>query len=253
MRKKVLSLFVVFAMLFSLLPATALAAEEDYVAQVGEIQYTDIQEAIKAAAPSGTVELLSNVVVDEWVMFAESLSISNGDIITLVIDGLTINGNGKDLTIKSIESAGNGARLFYDATKLNINNLTIKYDDGVGGGIGLKSGTLENVTFDGGIYGVFPGTDKVTITGCIFNTNGTSVYFEEERDNLTVTGCTFNNPETANVILLRGDVTFTNNIINSGRTVNVVSGSPDVSGNDFNDVRFKVYNAATATIAEPDQ
>lgn len=40
-------------MLFSLLPATALAAEEDYVAQVGEIQYTDIQEAIKAARPPG--------------------------------------------------------------------------------------------------------------------------------------------------------------------------------------------------------
>ncbi len=180
MRKKVLSLFVVFAMLFSLLPATALAAEEDYVAQVGEIQYTDIQEAIKAAAPSGTVELLSNVVVDEWVMFTETLTIGSDELITLEsINGLTIDGNGNTLTVNSIESAGNGGRLFYDATNLNIKDLTIKYADGVAGGIGLKSGTLENVTFDGGVYGVFPGTGDVTITGCTFNTNGTSVYFEE--------------------------------------------------------------------------
>lgn len=42
---------------------------------------------------------------------------------------------------------------------------------------------------------------------------------------------------------------FTNNIINSGRTVNVVSGSPVVTGNDFNNVRCKVYGAATATIS----
>lgn len=31
--------------------------------------------------------------------------------------------------------------------------------------------------------------------------------------------------------------------------MNVVSGSPVVTGNDFNDVRFKGYGAATATIS----
>ena len=52
-----------------------------------------------------------------------------------------------------------------------------------------------------------------------------------------------------NVILLRGDTTFTDNTINSGRTVNVVGGSPVVSGNTFADgVRLKVYNGAAADI-----
>jgi len=251
MRKKVLSLFVVFAMLFSLLPATALAAEEDYVAQVGEIQYTDIQEAIKAAAPSGTVELLSNVVVDEWVMFTETLTIGSDKLITLEsINGLTIDGNGNTLTVNSIESAGNGGRLFYDATELNLHDLTINYAAGVRGGIGLTSGTIENVAFNGGVYGVLPGTGDITIVGCTFATNGTAIYYEDARDNLVVTDNIFNQPADANVILLRGDTIFTGNIVNSGRTVNVVSGSPSVSGNDFNDVRFKVYNAATATIAD---
>ena len=36
--------------------------------------------------------------------------------------------------------------------------------------------------------------------------------------------------------------------ITSFGIVNIVSGSPVVSGNDFNDVRLKVYPAATATV-----
>ena len=249
MKKKVLSMLVTIAMLFSLLLATALAAEGGYVAQVGETQYTDIQEAIQAAAPSGTVELLDDVTVEEWVMFSETLSIGNGNIIALdSINGLTIDGGNHTLTINSIESAGNGDRLFYDATKLNIKDLTIEYNDGVAGGIGLESGTLENVTFNGGVYGVLPGNGDVTIEGCTFKTNGTAIYFEEERDELKVSDNVFELGSETNVILLRGDVVFENNDVVSGRTVNVVSGSPVVSGNNFNNVRFKVYNAATATI-----
>ena len=222
------------------------------VAKIGETKYTDLQEAIKAAAPAGTVELLSDVTVDEWIMFSETLTIGNGDIITTQINGLTINGNGKTVTIKDIESAGNGARLFYDATNLNINNLTFNFVDNAAnlGGIGLTAGTIKNVTFNGGGYAIFPGTGAVTIEGCTFKTNATSIYYEEERDNLVVTGNTFENPDNVNVILLRGNTTFTDNNVISGRTVNVVSGSPVVTGNNFNDVRFKVYNVATATIEE---
>jgi len=219
-----------------------------YVAEVNGVKYADLQEAIKAAAPSGTVELLCDVTVDKWIMFSETLSISNGNIITLSMDGLTINGNGYSLTVNSIESAGNGGRLFYDATNLNIKDLTINYADGVAGGIGLTSGTIENVTFNGGTYAVLPKDGEITITGCTFATNGTAIYFEEERDSLTVTNNTFNQPDNVNVILLRGDVVFTGNTVNSGRTVNVVSGSPVVEDNNFNEVRFKVYNEATAAI-----
>ncbi len=224
----------------------------NYVASVNGVSYDNLQDAIKAAAPSGTVTLLDDVTVDEWIMFSERLSIGNGNIITLVIDGLTINGNGKTLTVKSIESAGNGNRLFYDATNLNINNLTIKYIDAAAnqGGIGLKSGTLKNVTFIGGGNGVLPGDGNITIEGCTFKTNGAAIYYEDPRDNLVVNNNTFELADNVNAILLRGNGKFTNNNIISGRTVNVVSGSPVVSGNNFNDVRLKVYNAATATIED---
>ncbi len=222
---------------------------EKIVATVNGVEYTDIQEAIIAAAPNGTVEIVDDVTVDEWIMISQRLSIGSGQIITLdEINGLTINGKNHTLTINSIESASNGNRLFYDAQNLNINNLTIKYVDGVVGGIGLTSGVIENVTFEGGV-GVLPGTGNITITGCTFKTSGSAIYNEEERDNLVVTGNTFNTAAGQYAIYLRGNTTFTDNTVVTGK-VNVVSGSPVVTGNNFGEERFKVYNAATATIED---
>ncbi len=218
------------------------------VATVDGEEFTDIQEAIVAAAPDGTVEIIDDVVVDEWIMISQRLSIGSGQIITLDMNGLTIKGNGKTLTVNSVESATNGDRLFHEADNLNIENLTINYADGVVGGISLKSGELKDVTINGGV-GVFPGTGDITITGCEFNTNGSAIYNEEARDNLVVTDNTFNTAAGQYAIYLRGSTIFTNNTVVNGK-VNVVSGSPVVTGNDFGNERFKVYNEATATIED---
>ena len=118
-------------------------------------------------------------------MIAESLNISSGQIVTMAINGLTIDGNGHTITIKDIESAGNGGYLFYDATKLNVKDLTIEIADGLVGGICLKSGTISNVTFKGGQYGVLPGNGGVTVEGCTFDgTKGYAVYYETARENI---------------------------------------------------------------------
>ena len=176
-------------------------------AKVENTYYATIQDAIVAAAPNRTVELRADVTVDKWIMFSERLSIGNGNIINTKIDGLTIKGNDKKVTIKSIESAGNGNRLFYDATNLNIQDLTIECVDAAAnqGGIGLTSGTISNVNFIGGGPAILPGTGEITVTGCTFKTNGTSIYYEEARGNLVVEGNTFENPDGVNVILLRGN------------------------------------------------
>ncbi|MBE5758493.1 MAG: hypothetical protein E7332_00460 [Clostridiales bacterium] len=261
--KRFLSMVLVVLMVFGTLPTNAFAMgnrvvyfegedltseggeKTSYVAKVGETGYTDIQEAIKAAAPAGTVELLSDVTVDKWIMFAETMNISSGQIITLNINGLTINGNGHTLTVKSVESASNGNYLFYDAQNLNINDLTI---DVTGNGIGLQSGTLKNVVIKSTGIGVAPGTGAIKIEGCTFETGAHAIYSEADRDNLVVDGCTFKTAEGKYAIYLRGKTTFTNNKVVSGK-VNVVSGSPVVTGNDFGTERFKVYNAATAEIS----
>ncbi|MBR2424099.1 MAG: fimbrillin family protein [Tidjanibacter sp.] len=235
----------------------------DAIANIGEIEagknvegltyyvndYASLVNAVKKAQKC-TIELTNNITVDEWVMFSETKTIGTGQIITVKMDGLTIDGKGHTLTVNDIESATNGDTLFDDATNLNIRNLTIEYAAGVAGGIGLKSGVISKVNFVGGVYGIYPGNGEIKVEDCTFATNADALYFEQERDNLTITGCTFNQPAGVNVVLLRGDIEFTNNIVNSGRTVNVVSGSPVVTGNNFSNVRFKVYSAATATISE---
>ena len=206
---------------------------------------------LKAAIIKGSkIEFANDITVDEWIMYSEDYNISSGEIITIDEINVTIDGKGHTLTVNSIESAGNGDQLFQSASVLNISDLTIKCADGLKGGFSLDSGVIKNVHFVGGsAAAIFPHNGEIKVEGCIFDTNGDAIYFEHECDNLTVTGCTFNQKADKNVILLRGDVKFTDNIINSGRTVNVVSGSPVVTGNDFNDVRFKVYGAATATIS----
>lgn len=229
------------------------------VAQVGDVKYADIQEAIKAAAPAGTVELLCDVTVEEWIMISEILTIGDGTVITLDMNGLTIDGNGHTLTINNVESAGNGNHIFYDGD-YNVCDLTLVMGESVNG-LGITSGTISNVTFIGGrgasagaaihvsdgiVTGVHAG--NVTIEGCTFKNNGAAIYFETAQDNLVVNNNTFEIAAGANVIMFRGTERFTNNTVVSGRTVNVVSGSPVITGNDFGDVRLKVYNEAAATI-----
>ena len=221
--------------------------------------HTDVQEAIKAAAAvtsvaktavAGTVEFLDNVTVDKWIMFAEKMTVSDGSLITLNINGVTIDGNGKTLTVKSIESAGNGGYLFYDAQNLTVKDLTINIADGLVGGIGLQSGTISNVTFNGGQYAVLPGSNGVTIDGCEFNdTKGYAVYYENERPGIVVTGNTFNTADGAYAITMRNNEQFTNNTVVTGRVNLANSAASTVSGNDFGTERFKVYNDATATIS----
>lgn len=208
-----------------------------HVAAVDADHYDDLQEAIKDAAPSGTVDILKDVTVNQWIMFAETLNISNGNIITLNINGLTINGNNHTLTVNSIESAGNGNYLFYDAENLNIYDLTINAPNG----IGLQSGVISGVTFNTASYGVSPGTGSVTINKCVFNTATHAIYYEGARSTLSVTNNKFECADSANIIILRGNETFTGNEVNSGRTVNIAAGaSPVVTGNTFN-TRVKTY------------
>ena len=214
--------------------------------KVDDAYYGDIQEAIKAAAPSGTVEILGDITVDTWYMFAERMT--HAEIITLNINGLTIDGNDHTLTVKSIKSGGNGGYLFYSAEKLNINDLTIKNDAGIGGGFGLQSGTISGVTIEGG-EGIHPGTGEITIEDCTFKTTGSAIYYETPSDNLVITGNTFEGTGEYAVII-RGATTFTDNTVTSGKVNLANSASGTISGNNFGDNRFKVYNDATATITD---
>ncbi|MBO7278784.1 MAG: hypothetical protein J6U70_04195 [Bacteroidales bacterium] len=229
----------------------------DYTTPDNVVYVVKNYDELKAAVINGGyIEFANDITVDKWIMFSEDYDIADGNIITIDKINVTIDGKGHTLTVNAIESAGNGNQLFQGASNLNISNLTLKYADGLTtGGLELESGVIENVHFVGGgahaaSAAIFPRNGEIKVKDCIFDTNGVAFYFDNESDNLTVTGCTFNMNENKNVILLRGDVKFTDNIVNTGRTVNVVSGSPVVTRNNFKNVRFKVYGAATATISD---
>ncbi len=243
--KKILASIIATAMLMSSIGLTAFAEDSAIVAKVGNTEYTDIQEAIKDAAPNGTVEIVKDVVVDEWKQFQQGDS-SYQYLIYIDMNGLKINGNNHTLTVNNIISGSNGNRLFSSANNLNISDLTINQPDGLGG-ISLKSGKIENVTFNSG-NGIFPGDGDITIDKCTFKTDGYCIYSEEENNGLKVTNNIIDIDEGKNVIFLRGTTEFTGNEIVSGGKTRVVKGSPIVSGNSFGDAIVKVYNDASAKI-----
>ncbi len=243
--KKMLTSIIATAMLLSSMGLTAFAEDSAIVAKVGNAEYTDIQEAIREAAPDGTVEIVKDITVEEWKQFQQGDS-SYQYLIYIDMNGLTINGNNHTLTVSNIISGSNGNRLFSSANNINILNLTINQPDGLGG-ISLKSGKIENVTFNSG-NGIFPEDGDIAINKCTFKTDGYCIYSEEENNGLKVTNNTIDIDDGKNVIFLRGNTEFTGNEIVSGGKTRVVSGSPTVSDNSFGDAIVKVYNDATAKI-----
>ena len=63
MKRKLLSILLTFCLAFSLLPATALAADGDMYVEVNGTQYANFYKAISAAKAGDTVTLLKDINV----------------------------------------------------------------------------------------------------------------------------------------------------------------------------------------------
>lgn len=224
----------------------------DAVAEVNGVGYETLGDAIIAAAPNGTVEILSDIEVDKWVMFSQTKTIGGDTLITLDMNGLTINGNDHTLTVKAVESATNGDYLFDNADNIIINNLTVTLPAESNGLVGGSGGTLTNVNINGGSYSLTVSKTKdLTIKNCTFTKeSGTAIYTPGDGDNpkdtpytstLTIDGCTFNVATAGDgyAVILRGENdVFTNNVTNN--KVNVLGENVTLTGNTFN-ARLKFY------------
>ena len=117
MKRKILTLLLALAMVLTMLPMTALAAEGD-VAKVNGQGYSTLQSAIDAAQNGGTVKLLENVT--------ESVTIPADATITLDLNGKTL-----------VNSAvAQGSTVPDGERKHTItNNGTLTIEDSVGGGV----------------------------------------------------------------------------------------------------------------------
>ena len=183
------------------------------VARVGETEYASLAEAIAAAANGGTVELLTDVEVDTWNQ-------------VWGVEDLTIQGNNHKITVGKVVSGTNGDYLLYNATNLNVSDLTVEFKTN-GKGFYMNSGKLENVTMTGGknssfAMAVYVGSgDKVEIDRCEFNNAATAVYSEPcsgGTAEIVVTDSAFTDCKFA-LVSYAADTTFTGNTVTGAAEV----------------------------------
>ena len=215
-------------------PITLSVAEAFAVAKVGDTYYDNLEQAVRAANDK-TVTLLKDVTVDTWNQVWNA-------------KGLSIDGNGKTLTVNAIESNGNGNFLFYGAENLNVSNLTVNLPtQGYYNGFSMVSGKLENVTVNGGVYAVATGKapegQRVEIKNSTFsNQSGMAIYTQENglAADTVIDGCTFNSERA---MILRNNEQFTNNTVHGASGVTIDRGaSATVTDNTFTETaRLKIY------------
>ena len=156
MKRRVLAGLLTFVMLFTLLPATALA--DGSAAKIGETAYETLDEAIAAADDGDTIELLADGQVTKT--FYKSLTFTGGYTMDMDVYGWRYNGD-----------------LVFDGANLNIHTdaESPAADNGeaarwvtmvLGGSISAKNGATVTFTFDsdsGTNCAIYAGTNGVTI------------------------------------------------------------------------------------------
>lgn len=167
MKKKVLSMLVTIAMLFSMFPATALAAEDGYVAQVGETPYATFSDAMTAANA-----MTGNVVVDIYgaVEFVDGMEL-NGRY-----DSITFNKGADGASITINQTAG-GDYLEAHGKTVAFNDLTLAK---------ANPAWVNNSGHMGNYFSIQGGT--VTYNRCVFpdgacTSNGTATYYDCDLNN----------------------------------------------------------------------
>ena len=255
--KKIISFIVVLAMVLSVSSvalADAVCADlasctHEAAIKNGdtvEAHYTTLEEAIRAANNTGkTVVLLKDVERDSWHQWGTSADNVNYP----TLNNMTIDGNGKSLTVTTITSVSNGNRLTYGATNTTIKNLTVTAPNG----FGMESGRIENCTINNATYGVLTGAN-VTVTGCTFNNCSHAIYTRENGSgtNVVITNNTFN---CKRATILRSDEQFTGNTLTDACTSGVTvssSAASTVTGNTFEKgTRLKLYPTPAGSTAAP--
>ena len=114
MKRKFFAAFLSLCMVMSLVPMTALAAEND-VAQVGDTTYATLETAFSAAQNGQEIKLLNDVILENWISVTKTVTLdlnghditSNGPVFSLNTDGIefTIRDKTNQGEIKSTEKS----------------------------------------------------------------------------------------------------------------------------------------------------
>ena len=106
MKRKFFAAFLSLCMVMSLVPMTALAAEND-VAQVGDTTYATLETAFSAAQNGQEIKLLNDVTLDKLISVTKTVTLDlNGHDITSNGPVFSMNTNGIEFTIRDKTNRG---------------------------------------------------------------------------------------------------------------------------------------------------
>lgn len=240
MKKKVLSMLITFAMLFSMLPATALAAGET-VAKIGETPYATFSDAMTAANA-----MTGDVVVD---IYGE-VEFTNGMELNGSYSSITFNKGADGASITINQTAG-GDYLEAHGKTVAFNNLTLAKANpawaGNSGHMGnyfsIQGGTVTytNCTFPNGAC---TSTGTATYDNCTFQNTSEYGLWVYDDALVTVKGGTINSAKGIKVYsedetsvtstLTVQNTTFTNNVIAKPAVAVGYARSITLIGNTYN-------------------
>ena len=191
MRKRLLATLLAVLMVFSLLPATALAdtgaSSSAAVAEVnGKGQYATLADAFAAATDGDTVKLLANVSSSTNVIAAIAGNNITFDLNGFTVSftgnaGITVKGNGTTLTVTDLSGGQTGAvsvsrQYIFHTTK----NSQVIIDGGIYTGKTLKSATSGPVTINGGTFNMDVAGDGVTVNAAYVVYNGSTYNYSDD-------------------------------------------------------------------------
>lgn len=170
MRKRLLATLLAVLMVFSLLPATALAdtgASSEYTATIGGQGYANLPAAMNNAESGDVIVLHKDISWprNPWTVFSGS----TGKAVTLDINGHTmsmgktivVSGSGNALTI--IDSVGGGS-IDVKQRAFNVKGATLTIE---GGSFTYTTGLAS--TSNGGVVNVNGGTFNMNVNNTSFN------------------------------------------------------------------------------------
>ena len=126
----------------------------DYVAQIGEVKYENLQAAITAAQPGNTITFLADIT--ENVTVNKSLTIDGANF--KYTGGISVSGNTTDLVVKNVnfvDYTDDYAITTNRIKSITVENCTLNgYDGFLYANKSTPTVVVKNVTMNGGIYGI---------------------------------------------------------------------------------------------------
>lgn len=216
-----ISLRSLWMMLYLFVLGTGSALADDYVAQIGVRQYTDLTEAFYDAAAGETVFLLQDVDI--------SVTSGNDQFCAEIPNGIIFDGNGHKVTVNrrgiSVAPQSSNSRAFF-AAKAAPSTYTFN--------VTIKNITIENTASQSRGYG-----------GRCITTRGKLGSLTLDNVTLTTDGSTYNN--TLSPLFIGGNQA-TAPAINIQNSSSIIADASAAKGNAITTVNPIVLNVTGATL-----